>query len=155
MRRQWPRTLVPMATDPELVARFETMEREECLRLLANCSVGRIGFLVDDRPEILPVNYALDGEDVVFRTAEGTVLNRASLAAVAFEIDHADESDQSGWSVLVQGTARDIGEAIDPTSERLRRLTLVSWAPGTRQRWFQVSPEKISGRRIRMVPAGD
>ena len=41
-------------------------------------SVGRLGLLVDGRPEVLPVNYALDGETVLFRTAEGTVLNQAA-----------------------------------------------------------------------------
>ena len=139
-------------SDTELVAEMEPLGRGECLDLLATASVGRVGLLVDGLPEILPVNYALDGETVLFRTAEGTVLTQASMEVVAFEVDRIDEIDQSGWSVLVQGVAHDIGDAIDHTSERLRRLTLVTWAPGTRQRWVRISPGKITGRRIRVLP---
>jgi nitroimidazol reductase NimA-like FMN-containing flavoprotein (pyridoxamine 5'-phosphate oxidase superfamily) len=122
------------------------------MNLLATASVGRVGLLVAGRPEILPVNFALDGETVLFRTAEGTVLDQASLSVVAFEVDHVDEQAHSGWSVLVQGTAQFIGDAIDPTSERLRRLSLITWAPGRRQRWFKIQPDKVTGRRLRVVP---
>jgi len=122
------------------------------MNLLATASVGRVGLLVAGRPEILPVNFALDGETVLFRTAEGTVLDQASLSVVAFEVDHVDDQAHSGWSVLVQGTAQFIGDAIDPTSERLRRLSLITWAPGRRQRWFKIQPDKVTGRRLRVVP---
>lgn len=138
----------------EMVAHMESLARDECVALLETVSVGRLALLVDDRPEILPVNYAMDGDSVLFRTAEGTVLNQASLTVVAFEADQLDDSDQAGWSVLVQGVAQDIGDAIDARSERQRRLSLVTWAPGTRSRWFRIRPDKITGRRIRMVPAG-
>jgi nitroimidazol reductase NimA-like FMN-containing flavoprotein (pyridoxamine 5'-phosphate oxidase superfamily) len=138
--------------DPNLIASLEELGRPQCLELLATVAVGRVGLLVDGRPEVLPVNYALDGDTILFRTTEGTVLNQASFAVVAFEVDYLDPGDHSGWSVLVQGIARDIGDAIDPTSERLRRLSLITWAPGRRQTWFQVRPDKITGRRLRVVP---
>ncbi len=138
----------------ELVAHIDDVPHGECLALLAGAAVGRLGLLVDGRPEIFPVNYAMDGDVVLFRTGEGTVLNQAALTTVAFEVDQFDEAGQSGWSVLVQGTAQDIGDAIDHNSERLRRLTLISWAPGTRTRWFQIRPDKITGRRISVTPAG-
>ena len=138
--------------EPNLIASLEELERADCLELLATAAVGRVGLLVNGRPEVLPVNYALDGDTVVFRTAEGTVLNEASLSIVAFEVDHLDPADHSGWSVLLQGTAQEMSDAIDPTSERLRRLALITWAPGKRQRWFQVRPDKITGRRLRVLP---
>lgn len=138
--------------DAELAVELEALGREECIALLATSSVGRLGLLVDGRPEILPVNYAVDGDVVVFRTGFGTVLNQAALSVVAFEADRIEESGQSGWSVLVQGVAQDIGDAIDRNSERYRSLRLVTWAPGTRERWFSIRPDKITGRRIK---AGD
>jgi len=140
--------------DPEqhLVATMETLTKQECLDLLATVTVGRVGLVVDDRPEVLPVNFALDGDTILFRTAEGTVLNEASLRVVAFEADQLEPANHSGWSVMAQGLARDIGDAIDPTSERLRRLSVVTWAPGIRQHWFQIRPDKITGRRLRVVP---
>jgi uncharacterized protein len=135
-----------------LIPSIEELPRSECLNLLATASIGRVGLLVDGRPEILPVNYALDGDTILFRTAEGTALNQASMTVVAFEVDQIHPETQSGWSVLLQGLAYDIGDTIDATSERLRQLSLNTWAPGGRQRWFQVRPDKITGRRIRSLP---
>ena len=54
--------------------------------------------------------------------------------------------------MLVKGQADDIGDAIDATSERMRRLSLVTWAPGRRDRWFAIRPRQITGRRLRVVP---
>ncbi len=142
----------PPHADSEGVASFEMLGRAQCLDLLAGAAVGRLALIVDGHPEILPVNYILDGDAVVFRTAEGTVLTHASLTEVAFQVDHFDESHQSGWSVMVKGQADDIGDAIDATSERLRRLSLVPWAPGKRDRWFVIRPREITGRQVRVTP---
>jgi nitroimidazol reductase NimA-like FMN-containing flavoprotein (pyridoxamine 5'-phosphate oxidase superfamily) len=134
------------------VPSLELMSRSECLDRLAEARVGRLAFVVDHRPEIFPINYALDGETVLFRTAEGTVLSHAGLREVAFEVDHIDEDTQTGWSVVVQGHADDIADAIDATSERLRRLPLITWAPGQRAHWFAIRPRTITGRRLRVLP---
>jgi nitroimidazol reductase NimA-like FMN-containing flavoprotein (pyridoxamine 5'-phosphate oxidase superfamily) len=142
----------PQDSGSDLVASLEELSRADCLGLLATASVGRVGLLVDGRPEVLPVNYALDGDTVLFRTAEGTVLNQAAFSVVAFEVDHVDEATRIGWSVMVQGGATYIGDAIDPTSERLRQLSLITWAPGRRQCWFRVDADKITGRRLRVTP---
>jgi uncharacterized protein len=138
--------------DSEGVASLESLGRSECLNLLATAQVGRLALVVDGHPEILPVNYALDGDAVLFRTSEGSVLTHVALAEVAFEVDHVDEATRSGWSVLIKGHADDIGDAIDATSQRLRRLSLISWAPGRRDRWFVVRPRQITGRRLRVLP---
>lgn len=134
------------------VVTLEVIERDECVALLSSCALGRVGLLVDGQPEILPVNYAVDGDVVLFRTAPGTVLTQAALSVVAFEVDDFDASGQSGWSVLVRGVAQDIGDAIDVRSERLRSLRLVTWAPGGRDRWFRIRPDRITGRRIVVTP---
>lgn len=135
-----------------LIATLEQLAVPECWDLLSTAVVGRVGLVVDELPEVLPVNYALDGETVLFRTAEGTLLNQAALQVVAFEVDHVEERTHEGWSVLVQGFARDIGDAVNPNSERIRQLSLVAWAPGARPRWFQVRPDKVTGRRLRVQP---
>jgi nitroimidazol reductase NimA-like FMN-containing flavoprotein (pyridoxamine 5'-phosphate oxidase superfamily) len=138
--------------DPTVTTTVDVLGRGACLDLLATAVVGRVGLVVDGKPVVLPVNYAQDGDTILFRTAEGSVLNQASLAVVAFEVDHIDPDTHCGWSVMIQGTALDIGDAIDATSERLRRLSLISWAPGVRQNWFKVQPDTITGRRLRVVP---
>jgi uncharacterized protein len=143
----------PQDPGSDLVATVEQIPEPECWNLLASAQVGRIGLLVGDQVEVLPVNFALDGRTILFRTAEGTVLNEASIRAIAFEVDRIDETTHEGWSVLVKGFARDIGDAIGADAERIRRLSLVTWAPGNRPRWIQIQPDAVTGRRIRVMPA--
>jgi nitroimidazol reductase NimA-like FMN-containing flavoprotein (pyridoxamine 5'-phosphate oxidase superfamily) len=142
-------------TDPgasDLIATSTTLTGTDCWELLATEQFGRVGLLVKGRPEILPVNYAIDGKTILFRTSEGSVLNEASMRVVAFEADRINVATHEGWSVMVQGVAQDIGNAIDPTSERLKRLALITWAPGTRQSWFRIDPDKVTGRRLHLSP---
>jgi uncharacterized protein len=143
----------PETLDQNLIATLEPIPPTTCWNLLATTTVGRVGLLVDGKPEVLPVNYAIDGESILFRTGESTVLTQASLTVVAFEADHFDPRDHSGWSVMVQGFARDIGDAIDATSERLKKLSLVTWAPGNRSHWVHIKPEKVTGRRLAVSPS--
>ncbi len=143
----------PQEPEPEVVVSLETLTREECFDLLATTAVGRVGLIVGGKPEILPVNYVVEGSSVVFRTGTDTVLNQAALQVVAFEADQIDEGIRGGWSVLVQGVAQDVSSAVDTTSEKLRRLSLVTWAPGARHRWFRIRADAISGRRLRPRPA--
>jgi uncharacterized protein len=126
---------------------IEVLDREACLRLLRSHTVGRLGALSGGRPIVLPINYAMDDDSVVFRTAAGTKLSAAVRGApVAFEIDHADPLWQTGWSVMVSGWAE---EVIDPEAiERLEELPLRPWAPGAKEHWVSVNPEGITGRRV-------
>ena len=53
----------------------ELLDELECQRLIAAGGVGRIGYTGRFGPTILPVNYALDGEAIVFRTMPGSRLD--------------------------------------------------------------------------------
>jgi uncharacterized protein len=48
------------------------LDRDQCLSLLAGDEVGRLAVIVGNTPTIFPVNYALDGDTIVFRTDPGT-----------------------------------------------------------------------------------
>jgi uncharacterized protein len=125
------------------------LDRAECERLLASQQVGRLAIVVDGNPHVVPVNYATPGGGVVvFRTDPGTVLTEAALRTVAFEIDELDAQARLGWSVVVNGVGRDIADAIDAESVRLRELPLDTWAPGERQQWFKIVPSGLTGRRL-------
>src|SRR3954452_5292991 len=87
---------------------------EECLRLLRTRQVGRVAFVADGQPLILPVNYAVDAATIVFRTDRGTKLAAMPLTRVAFEADDIDEVGAQGWDVVVQGHADDITDSIRP-----------------------------------------
>ena len=61
------------------------LSKEECLRRLGTASVGRVAFVDQGEPVILPVNHGMDGEAVVFLTAPGSKLVAAdSELPVAF-----------------------------------------------------------------------
>ena len=124
------------------------LSRKECIELLQyHGFVGRLGFVMDGKPLVLPVNYLADEDAVIYCTAEGTSLGSvADGAEVAFEVDESRSLQHSGWSVVVRGTAnavRDPGEV-----EALRRGPLHSWAAHKPELWVRVSIREISGRRL-------
>ena len=128
--------------------RTDDLSRDECLQLLQEQSfVGRIGFLLDGRPMVLPVNYLADATSVVFVTAAGTKLSAVGGGApVAFEVDYSRPLYHHGWSVVVRGVAH---EVTDPDElDGLRRGPLHSWVTPASEHWVRISIEEISGRRI-------
>jgi len=127
----------------------DDLSREECERLLASQNLGRIAIIVDGRPQIFPVNYVLEDEVVVFRTSWGLKLERSPLTPVAFETDMVDTAAGEAWSVVLEGTAQDITEAIDTRSVSLRQLAVEPAAPGDRPYWMGVYVREMSGRRFR------
>ena len=127
-------------------AGLEIMPFDVCLRLLASVPVGRIGFFADGEMVILPVNYAVDGQDLVFRTARGSKLSAAGERnLVTFEADEYDEQTRSGWSVVVTGRAEVIYE--DAEIQRLSRLGLHPWLTAAeRPFWIRIRANAVSGR---------
>ncbi|HEX2027587.1 MAG TPA: pyridoxamine 5'-phosphate oxidase family protein [Nitriliruptorales bacterium] len=123
----------------------ELLDRDQCLRLLARGYTGRVGLVVDGEPRVLPVNYVMDGQRVVFRTGDGLKLDAARRGdVVTFEVDAVNEDWHAGWSVLAVGRA---GEVTDPQEQaRLQRLPLRPWAPGRREHWVVVDLSDVSGR---------
>ncbi|GAB1819709.1 pyridoxamine 5'-phosphate oxidase family protein [Herbidospora sp. RD11066] len=128
-------------------AGLSVLSREECLRLLAITPIGRLVFTHRALPAVQPVNYVLDGETVVIRTAIGSRLAAATRdSVVAFEIDDIDKTTGTGWSVTVLGHARGV---TDPEEvARLAALPLQPWAPSAFDHFVTLSAEEVSGRRI-------
>ena len=127
---------------------LEVIGRDECLDLLRSEEVGRLGFVRHGAPLVLPVNYAMDGECVVFRTAPGSKLSAAGRASACFEIDGFDREARHGWSVLVTGRLEEVTEHQATELGRLRSTGVTPWAPEGRHHWMRVVPAVISGRRI-------
>ena len=135
-----------MATAPDI---YEEIPFDECLELLKTCHFGRIAVVVDGHPIIFPINYAVDGDAVVFRTNTGAKLSGAVMGRVAFEIDGTDEVARTGWSVVVQGVGSEITATLDRRSEQLRQLDVEPWVPGERARWVEILAQSVTGRRLR------
>lgn len=134
--------------DPDL----EELPAEACRRILERHHFGRVAVNDDDGPVILPVNYVLDGDAIVFRTGEGTKLDAAIRGAPAtFEIDGVDESRRLGWSVLVRGTVVEVTDRGEV--ERLRRLPLEPYPGGDRSHYVRLGTGTVTGRRIPLPAA--
>ncbi len=135
-------------------AAIEKMPREECLALMAGQLIGRIAVADPGRaPIVVPVNFLLDGDTVVFRTDAGSMFCLAVLDGqpVSFEVDGVDAGSHGGWSVLLRGTASEIPEHEEGRPER-ERISLRPWAPGAKSHWVRIVPDVISGRRICPAP---
>jgi nitroimidazol reductase NimA-like FMN-containing flavoprotein (pyridoxamine 5'-phosphate oxidase superfamily) len=130
------------------------LTEDECLVLLAGHEVGRIAFDVDDRVEILPVNYGIEGRIIVFRTNAGTKLAAVPESPVAFEVDGWDPASGLGWSVVAKGRAEEITTNLGRAAEHLRWIPVHPVAPGERWHWIGIKPTEISGRRFQVAPSG-
>lgn len=131
-------------------AHFELISYDECVELLAREEVGRLAWVAQARPEIVPVNYAWDGEAVVVRCDPGEKLNDISNAEVALEVDRIDRVRREGWSVVVHGVAHETSTDEWPkTALPPDELYLRPWLPGSKSHWVRIVPRTITGRRIR------
>ena len=127
---------------------LEILHLGDCFLLLGSVPLGRLGFVAGGEVVILPVNFVVDGQDVVFRTAEGSKLSAIEVGHyVGFEADSYDAASGTGWSVVVNGLA-EIVES-DKEAERLDGLGLSSWGGAATGRvWVRIRPTSITGRRI-------
>ncbi|MFE0130667.1 helix-turn-helix domain-containing protein [Streptomyces sp. NPDC059037] len=138
-----PPGLGQAAHHPELAE----LSAEECRARLSTHGVGRLAVSTREGPAIVPVNYTVIDDAIVFRTEPDTPPAEAVGNVVAFEVDHIDEALSRGWSVLVRGHARAVTDA-----EAVRRLQeqaySAPWAGGQRDLWVRIEPDSMGGRGI-------
>ncbi|MFI7497977.1 pyridoxamine 5'-phosphate oxidase family protein [Streptomyces sp. NPDC049687] len=127
---------------------FRELDRQECLRLLAEVPVGRIVYTRWALPAVLPVNFVLDrdGAVLVRTSASSDLVSAVDGAVVAFEADEVDAAAHSGWSVVVTGAAALV---TDPAEHaRLLRTGPRSWAPAPQEAFLRVAPDLVTGREL-------
>ena len=130
---------------------FGELTLAECERLLAVHRAGRVGLNAPAGPQILPVTYAYHAKAIVFRTSPyGVLSSLGPHTRVAFEIDDIDEERETGWSVLVLGSAERVTE--EHTLSSLWKDGPVPWAEGTRNLFIMITPETITGRTVGPPP---
>ncbi len=127
---------------------LDVLTEPECWRLLDDHGVGRIAFLAepDNLPHVHPLNYIVRDRGLVLRTRRGSLLDStvgqgAGGCPASFEVDHIDDAQSEGWSVLLRGRAAvtdmaDEAAAVEP------------WAGGVRVRQVCLTPRMVTGRRI-------
>lgn len=127
----------------------EVLSRTECLRLLPTVPVGWISYCHAGRPELVPVNFTVHQDEVIARTSYGS-----KLAAAAHELMMSvgvavtDSSSRTGWSVVVTGRSRLIGDLDDLDLAGITLEPLEAWAPGDKEFYIGIEITEISGRRI-------
>ncbi|MDQ1490686.1 MAG: uncharacterized protein QOJ23_3200 [Actinomycetota bacterium] len=129
-----------------VVAR-RTLSAGEALPLLQRGGeqVGRLVITLAGEPHIFPLNYALDGDAVVFRTQVGTKLSGITRSMATFEVDHIDSSGQ-GWAVSFEGLAQEVLDADPPELlARIEALSLDTWPGGDRPNVVRITPYAVRG----------
>jgi uncharacterized protein len=127
---------------------LEQLTYAECRALLAGGVFGRVAVCTPAGARILPVNYSVVGEAVVFRTtADGVVATAGWDLPMAFEVDFVDYVELRGWSVVAAGR----GEAVEePEKLALIRRTWDPrpWASGDRPLYVRLPWSDLTGRRL-------
>lgn len=111
--------------------------------------LGRIVTHIGETIDIFPVNYVVDGDGILFRTAPGSKLFELTVNAdVLFQVD--DHTDADAWSVIVRGRA----EALETDAEvdRAERAGLRPWIPTLKRVFVRITPTTITGRAFHRDP---
>lgn len=136
---------------PKHLEGLEVLSHPECMGLLAVHQLGRVGVNVGQYPAIFPVNYAMLGDDIVFRSALGAKLTAAlEDAVVAFEVDAVERDQGVAWSVLVVGRAGWLADGAD--RDQAACLPLAPLAPEPHDYFIRLIAERVSGRRFQLPP---
>jgi len=140
---------VSIATAPRIRttgSSVRTLDAPDCWALLRANSLGRIAVVAPDGVDIFPVNYLVDHDSVLFRSAPGTKLvDIAHDPVVAFEVDGTD--DRHRWSVVLRGTARRLD--VDDEIEASGVLGLATLIPIDTHNYVRLVPRVVTGRRFR------
>jgi nitroimidazol reductase NimA-like FMN-containing flavoprotein (pyridoxamine 5'-phosphate oxidase superfamily) len=133
---------------------LEHLDEAECLRLISPGGIGRLAYMGRYGLTVLPVNYMLHAGAIMFRTAQdsptGEDLQTGIAHAeynVAFEIDEIDPVNREGWSVLIHGPAHQM--TTDDERAAVEDSGVVPWPGGEKEHAIRITPNRISGRRLR------
>lgn len=138
-------------TSKEMIPAAEVLDVQECWRLLHEASVGRLAVIVDDHPDVFPVNYKVDNESIVFRTGTGTKQQALDAGIpVALEADRVSAEFGVAWSVVVKGRAvraTSTDQALDAVGR-----ALFPWQGIGKDYLVRIEPESVTGRRFTLAP---
>ena len=127
--------------------RLEELDPTECRTLLASTHVGRLSYVCEQGPRVVPMNYVIAGDSVVFRTSLRTEAARYGRGRpVAFEVDQVDEFLQAGWSVLVVGVAHELSVKMLESLDVDRMPD--PWPEGMRSLFLHIPLTNVTGRRV-------
>ncbi len=121
---------------------------DECLELLSGGVLGRVALSTPLGPRIVPVNYAMYEDNIVYRTTPYSELGTYGWNTdLAFEVDHIDYEKHQGWSVVAVGRGEIIDDA-DELQDIRNNWDPTPWATGHRHLYVRLRWRDLTGRRI-------
>jgi nitroimidazol reductase NimA-like FMN-containing flavoprotein (pyridoxamine 5'-phosphate oxidase superfamily) len=133
----------------ESLAPVTELTLDACWDLLRRHQFGRLALTVGNEPEIFPLNYVVQDDTLVFRTAQGTKLAALTVNdMVALEIDGFDQ--RTGWSVVVKGQAHPAEWGAD--FDRADHAGLRTWVATRKQVLVRIVPKRVTGRSFLFGP---
>ncbi|MBK8469336.1 MAG: pyridoxamine 5'-phosphate oxidase family protein [Candidatus Phosphoribacter sp.] len=125
--------------------RIVEMSTSECWDILDRERFGRLAMAIQGEPDIVPVNFLVDNEKLLMRTAPGTKLTELVInAAVAVEAD-GREGDEA-WSVVLKGIARMVDSFSETYADDEKHLQ--TWLPSDKPIYVEITARSITGRRF-------
>ena len=127
---------------------FTELSKDECWARLRAAEIGRLAVNNGHQPDIFPVNFLVDDDRIVIRTAEGTKLAAAIASGkVAFEIDDIDLEARRAWSVVVHGVTQEPRSTASVMRDEELSLHPLAGDEG-KERFIEIVPTRITGRTI-------
>src|SRR5690242_10598672 len=121
----------------------------ECRHLIEEGGVGRVAFQSALGQHIVPVNFQVDRDSLVFRTTPHSELGRLGPASeAAFEIDELDVEHKSGWSVVARGLIEELPDNYETAAIRFFGKDPTPWARGDRRLYLRLTWRELTGRRL-------
>jgi len=128
---------------------LEELSRDECFTLLRQQVVGRLVYQDKLGLAAVPVNYAVAGNTIVFRSEAGSKVRGLYERDIAFQVDHIDTVSHSGWSVLIRGAAEEVEfERLSELIGQIGGPPPQPWKKGIHNIWVVITPKVVSGRRL-------
>jgi nitroimidazol reductase NimA-like FMN-containing flavoprotein (pyridoxamine 5'-phosphate oxidase superfamily) len=125
------------------------LTEESAWAFLRTQEVGRLAYHLVGEVHIVPVNFAVQGRRLVFRTAPGSkLLGIVMNEDVAFEVDEYD--DARATSVIARGRAVFLTDSEADAARDLPR----SWVPTDKDAVVVIEVTEISGRSFRLDRRG-
>ncbi|MBS1897240.1 MAG: pyridoxamine 5'-phosphate oxidase family protein [Actinobacteria bacterium] len=126
---------------------IHVLSEQRCYDLLTATTVGRAGYVREGVVEIIPMNYAVSGHDLLLRTGSDGALSvlADAGATVSFEVDHLDSLGRAAWSVLMSGPLS------RPAPEEAAALVarVSPWPGGERDVPLRFRITRMTGRAVK------
>ncbi len=115
-----------------------------CRQLLASSRVARVAFVDDGLPQLVVMNYLLDGDGILLQTSADTRLAARTSQReipVLLEVDSVSSSGRFGWSVIAAGS---LAQDVSAPAARLP----VPWRVGATGVALRLTIRCLSGRQV-------